>query len=186
MLRHRENINSLNESYKKNLQRPKLPVFSIVLLVFVIVAFGFVLSSNQKKEIVDCSVPAAKGVNWQNCLFISLEAENGNLEQSVLTDAKLNNAKLLGVNFSGSDMAYVEIVDSDLSYANLEGVRLIGSNLSKSDLRYANLKNADLSYANLTGAFLAGANMDNVQLSNTIWVDGQVCKKGSIGSCEKN
>lgn len=184
MLRHRENINTLNEAYKKNLKRPKLPLFSMCLLVFVIVVFGFILTSNQNKQRVDCSVPASKGVNWQNCLFVSLEAENQNLEQSVLTDAKLNNAKLLGVNFSGSDMAYVEIMDSDLSYANLEGVRLIGANLSKTDLRYANLKNADLSYADLTGAFLAGANMNNVQLSNTIWVNGKVCKKGSIGSCQ--
>lgn len=184
MLRHRNNINTLNEKYKKKLKRPKLPVLSIVLLVFVLVVFGFVLTSNQKKEIVDCSVPASKGVNWQNCLFVKLEAENQNLQQSVLTDAKLNNAKLLGVNFSGSDMAYAEIIASDLSYADLEGARLVGANLSKTDLRYANLKNADLSYADLTGALLAGANLNNVQLSNAIWVDGQVCKKGSVGSCQ--
>lgn len=184
MLRHRKNINTLNETYKKKLKRPKLPVFSIVLLVFVLVIFGFVLTSNQKKELVDCSVPASKGVNWQNCLFVKLEAENQNLEQSVLTDAKLNNAKLLGVKFTGSDMAYAEIIESDLSYADLEGVRLVGANLSKTDLRYANLKNADLSYADLTGALLAGANMSNVQLSNAIWVDGKVCEKGSVGSCQ--
>ncbi len=184
MLRHRKNINTLNETYKKNLKRPKLPMLSIVLLVFVLVIFGFVLTSNQKKELVDCSVPASKGVNWQNCLFVNLEAENQSLEQSVLTDAKLNNAKLLGVNFTGSDMAYVEIIASDLSYADLQGVRLVGANLSKKDLRYANLKNADLSYADLTGALLAGANMNNVQLSNTIWVDGQICEKGSVGSCQ--
>lgn len=184
MLRHRKNINTLNETYKKKLKRSKLPVFSLVLLVFVLVIFGFVLTSNQKKELVDCSVPASKGVNWQNCLFVKLEAENQNLEQSILTDAKLNNAKLLGVNFSGSDMAYAEIIASDLSYSDLEGVRLVGANLSKTDLRYANLKNADLSYADLTGALLAGANLNNVQLSNAIWVDGHICKKGSIGSCQ--
>lgn len=184
MLRHRDNINSLNASYKKQLKRPKLPVLSIFLLIIVLVAFGFVLTSNQKKELVDCSVPAGKGVNWQNCLFVKLEAENKNLEQSVLTDAKLNNAKLLGVNFSGSEMAYAEIIASDLSYADLEGARLVGANLSKTDLRYANLKNADLSYADLTGSLLAGANLNNVRLSNAIWVDGHICKKGSIGSCQ--
>ncbi len=184
MLRHRKNINTLNEAYKKKLKRPKLPMFSIVLLVFFLVVFGFVLTSNQNKELVDCSVPASKGVNWQNCLFVNLEVENQSLEQSVLTDAKLNNAKLLGVNFTGSDMAYAEVIASDLSYADLEGVRLVGANLSKTDLRYANLKNADLSYADLTGALLAGANLNNVQLSNTIWVDGQVCEKGSVGSCQ--
>jgi uncharacterized protein YjbI with pentapeptide repeats len=184
MLRHRENINSLNDTYKKNLKRPKLPTFSIVLLVIVIVVFGFVLSSNSDKGLVDCSVPASAGVNWHNCQFVSLEAENQNLANAVLTDAKFNDAKLMGVNLTGSDMAYSEVKQSDLSYANLEGVRLIGANLSNTDLRYANLKNADLSYADLTGALLAGANMNNVQLGNTIWIDGQVCKKGSVGSCQ--
>jgi hypothetical protein len=184
MVRHRDNINALNASYKKQLKRPKLPVFSIFLLIIVLVAFGFVLTSKQKKELVDCSVPASKGVNWQNCLFVNLQAENQNLQESILIDAKLNKAKLLGVNFSGSDMAYAEIIASDLSYADLQGVRLVGANLSKTDLRYANLENADLSYADLTGALLAGANLNNVQLSNAIWIDGQVCKKGSVGSCQ--
>lgn len=186
MLRHREKINALNETYKKNLKRPKFPVFSMVLLVFVIVVFGFILTSNQNKELIDCSIPASRGVNWQNCLFVSLEAENQNLEQSILKDAKLNQAKLLGAKFTGSDMAYAEIKESDLSYADMEGVRLIGANLAKTDLRYANLKNADLSYADLTGAFLAGANIVNTKFSNTIWIDGQVCKKGSVGFCKKN
>lgn len=184
MLRHREKINILNETYKKNLERPKFPIFSIVLLVFVIVVFGFVLTSNQKKNLVDCSAPASKGVNWQNCLLVSLQAENQNLEQSILKDARITNAKLLGAKFTGADMAYAEIIESDLSYTDLEGVRLIGANLTKTDLRYANLKNADLSYADLTHALLAGANMENVQLSNTIWIDGRVCKKGSVGSCK--
>ena len=184
MVRHRENINTLNATYKKNLKRPKLPVASIILLVFVIVAFGFVLTSNQNKQVVDCSVPAGIGVNWQNCHFVSLEAENQTLEQAVLSDAKLNNARLLGANLTSSNMAYAELKESDLSYANLEGARLIGANLAKTDLRYANLKNANLSYADLTGAFLAGANMVNAQFDNTIWVDGQVCKKGSVGSCQ--
>lgn len=186
MVRHRDNINSLNKTYKKKLKRPKLPLFSIILLVIVMVTFGFLLTSNQNKNMTDCSVAANKGVNWQNCIFVNLEAENQNLEQSNLTDAKLNNAKLLGVNFSGSNLAYAEITASDLSYANLEGAKLIGASLVKTDLRYANLKDADLSYADLTGAFLAGANMSNTKLDNTIWIDGQVCNKGSVGTCRTN
>jgi len=80
---------------------------------------------------------------------------------------------LLGANFSGSNMAYAEITESDLNYTNLERVRLIG----------ANLKDADLSYADISNALFTGANMSNTKFDNAIWIDGQVCKKNSIGSC---
>lgn len=184
MLLHRENRNSLNELDKKHLKRPRLPTTSIAILIIVMMVFGFLLKPKDEKGLVDCSLPASKGVNWHHCHFINLNAENQNLESAILTDASLNEANLLGVNFSGADMAYAEIKSSDLSYANLESVRLIGANLTQTDLRYANLKDADLSYADLTGAMLAGANMDNAKFDNTIWTDGQVCKKGSVGSCQ--
>ncbi len=184
MLVHRENRKSLSESYKNKFKRPKLPTFSIALLVIVIVVFGFVLKPQKQNELVDCSLPASVGVNWHHCHFINLNAENQNLESAILTDAILNESNLLGANLSGSDMAYAEIQSSDLSYANLEGVRLIGANLKQTDLRYANLEDADLSYADLSGAMLAGANMNNTRFDNTIWTDGKLCKKGSVGSCQ--
>ncbi len=184
MLVHRENRKELNEVYKNIIKRPKLPTISIFFSVAVIIIFGFILKPEQQGDKNDCSTPASVAVNWSNCHFINLNAENQNLESAILTDAIMNESNLLGVNLSGSDMAYAEINASDLSYANLEGVRLIGANLKQTDLRYANLKDADLSYADLSGALLAGANMDNAKFDNTIWTDGQLCKKGSIGTCQ--
>jgi uncharacterized protein YjbI with pentapeptide repeats len=184
MLIHREHRKGTNDLYRNKLNHPKLPAFSIIFSVIVIVLFGFVLKTEKQSAIVDCSLPANKGVNWSNCNFIKLNIENQNLESSILTDAILNESNLLGVNLTDSDMAYAEIRASDLSYANLERARLIGTNLEKTDLRYANLKDADLSYANLSGARLAGANTINTRFENTIWTDGHVCKKGSIGSCK--
>lgn len=184
MLIHRENRKELNETYKSKFKHPKLPTFSIALLIVVIIVFGFILKPQQQKTLVDCSLPASQGVNWHNCHFINLNAENQNLESAILTDAILNESNLLGVNLSGADMAYAEIQSSDLSYANLEGVRLLGADLKQTDLRYSNLKNADLSYADLSGAMLAGANMSNANFENAIWTDGRLCKKGSVGSCQ--
>ncbi|MBL1140719.1 MAG: pentapeptide repeat-containing protein [Proteobacteria bacterium] len=183
MLVHRENRNSLKELDKKHLKRPKLPVTSIALLIIVMMVFGFVLKPQEENGLIDCSLPAGKGVNWHHCHFINLNIENQNLESAILTEATLNGANLMGVNLSGADMAYAVIKSSDLSYANLERVRLIGANLTQTDIRYANLKNADLSYADLTGAQLAGADLSNAQFNNTIWTDGRQCKKGSVGSC---
>jgi pentapeptide repeat protein len=184
MLAHRQNRRALNESYKSKIKRPKLPTTSIALLIIVMMVFGFLLKPGEDKEAIDCSLPAAKGVNWRNCHFIKLNAENQNLESAILTDAKLNESNLLGVNLSGSDMAYAVIQSSDLSYANLQDVRLLGADLKQTDLRYANLKNADLSYADLTGALIAGANMSNTKFNNTIWINGKLCGKDSIGICQ--
>jgi uncharacterized protein YjbI with pentapeptide repeats len=184
MIAHRENRKELNDVYKSRFNHPKLPTFSIIFSVFVIILFGFVLNPEKQEIMVDCSTPANIGVNWSNCSFIHLNAENQDMKSSNLKDAVLNESKLLGVNLSDSDMAYAEIRASDLSYANLERVRLIGANLEKTDLRYANLKDADLSYADLSGAKLAGANTINTRFDNTIWTNGQLCKKGSIGTCQ--
>ncbi len=186
MLVHREHRKEMNDAYKNSIKRPKLPTLSILLLITVIIVFGFILKPQKKDVLSDCSLPANKGVNWSSCYFLKLDAENQNLGSAILTDAILNESNLLGANFTDSDMAYAEIMASDLSYANLERVRLIGANLKHTDLRYANLKDADLSYADLSGALLAGANLENTRFDNTIWVDGQLCRKGSIGLCKTN
>lgn len=185
MLLHRENRRELLDAYNEKIVRAKLPTISIVFSVIVIIVFGFVLNPEKNNTDVDCSNTAKRGVNWSNCQFVNLNIENKNLAFSILTDASLNDSNLLGVNLSDSDMAYAEITASDLSYANLERARLIGANLNKTDLRYANLKDADLSYADLSGAMLAGANTVNTRFDNTIWTNGQLCQKGSVGSCER-
>lgn len=183
MLVHRQHRNKLNEENKNEIKRPRLPFLSIALIAIAVIGLAYMLNPENQQIRANCSAPPAKGVNWSNCNFIGLNAENLELMSSVLTDAKLNEAKLLGTNLSDSDMAYVEIIQGDLSYANLEGVRLIGANLKHSDLRYANLKSADLSYADLSHSLLAGANIENARFDSAIWVDGQVCAKGSIGAC---
>lgn len=184
MLVHRQHRAESNNAYKNSVKHPKMPFLSILLVVIVVVAFGYLLTPKTEKLQSDCTLPPAEGVDWHNCTFIKLNAENQVLASAILTDAILNESNLLGANLSGADMAYAEITESDLSYTNLEGVRLIGANLNHSDLRYANLKDADLSYADLSNTLLAGANMTNTKFDNAIWTDGTLCKKGSIGSCQ--
>jgi Pentapeptide repeats (8 copies) len=184
ILVHRHHRKEVADACKNGMERPKIPILSILLIVIVIVGFGMLLKPEKKNLKSDCTLPPNTGVNWSNCNFINLNAENQNLEFAILTDAKLNESKLSGVNLSGSDMAYAEIIRSDLSYANLKNVRLIGANLQHSDLSYANLEGTDFSYADLSNALLAGADMTNTKLSNTIWIDGKICEKGSVGSCQ--
>ncbi len=183
ILVHRQHRKEIDDACKNSIKRPKVPVLSVLLIVISITGVGLVLKSENQSSSADCALPPSTKVNWSNCTFIKLNVENQNLAFSKLTDAILNESNLFGTNLTGSDMAYAEITKSDLSYANLENVRLIGANLQSSDLRYTNLKNADLSYTDLSNVLLAGADLSNVKFDNTIWIDGRICKKGSIGTC---
>ena len=180
---HRQHRQEVDKAFKKSDKRSKMPVLSVLLIVIAVVGFVVVLKPENDSLKPDCILPAAKGVNWANCTFVNIDIENQNLEQAILTDTTFNESNLLGVNLSDSNMAYTQIIRSDLSYANLEKVRLTGANLQYTDLRYANLKDADLSYADLSHALLAGANIADTIFDNAIWIDGQKCKKGSVGSC---
>ncbi len=183
VLAHRQHRKEIDDACRDSIKRPKMPFLSVALIVVMIVGLGLKLNTENQTSQADCRLPPGTKVNWSNCTFINLNVENQNLEFALLTDAILNESNLLGANLSGADMAYAEITKSDFSYANLEKVRLIGANLQSSDLRYANLKNADLSFADLSNVLLAGANLSNVKFDNTIWIDGRICKKGSIGTC---
>ncbi len=71
---------------------------------------------------------------------------------------------------------------------NLVGANLKAANLNYTDLGSANLKDAILTdarmrRANLKDANLTGATLTGADLSGAIWVDGSVCKDGSIGKC---
>ncbi len=183
MLLHRQHRNEMNAAYEKKMRRPKIPMTSVLIMVITFVGFVYILQPGKTEKEADCSLPPAKGVNWSNCSFIKLDAENQVIESAIMTDATLNQSNLMGAKLAHSNMAYAEITESDLSYADLEDVRLIGANLKKTDLRYANLAHADLSYSDLTQALLAGANINNTKFDHAIWIDGQTCSPGSIGSC---
>jgi len=58
------------------------------------------------------------------------------------------------------------------------------ANLAGSRLSWTKLTDADLSRANLTGANLASAELAGAKLSGATWVDGKICKEGSVGGCK--
>jgi hypothetical protein len=164
VLVHRQHRKEIDDACRNSIKRPKMPFLSVLLIVIVITGFGLILKPENQSLSADCALPPGTKVNWSNCTFINLNVENQNLQFSLFTDAILNESNLLGANLSGADMAYAEITKSDFSYANL--------------------KNADLSFADLSNVLLAGANLSNVKFDNTIWIDGKICKKGSIGTCQ--
>lgn len=76
-----------------------------------------------------------------------------------------------------------ECINCDLRSINLQKAPLMGVNFEGADLRYANFQNAKLAGANFKNAKIRGANFRGANLSKTIWVDGKVCSKNSVGRC---
>lgn len=66
-----------------------------------------------------------------------------------------------------------DLYKAPLANLNLTGADLSGSNLFQADLRQATLISAKITGVNFRKALLTGA----------VWIDGKVCKPGSIGKC---
>ena len=84
-----------------------------------------------------------------------------------LFSAVLNDATLIGTDFSGAFLQGLNAVDADFTNANLSG-----ANLNSSYLRRANLSGADLTGANLERVDLTGADLTGAIFSNTTCPDG--------------
>jgi len=97
--------------------------------------------------------------------------------------------KCPGCDLRGADLHGADLADANLEGANLMGANLEGASLTDATLEDASLENANLKNANLHGASLDHATIDGVDfkgadLQDMTWIDGRVCKKGSIGVCK--
>lgn len=180
----RRKTRSADTDPKKNAKRDRLLSGLIALtILIVIVAFMFSLKPRPNVSHIDCSVPAAAGVNWSNCRMDGAVMTDVNLTGASMMNMQLSRANLNGSTLAGADLSFTIMSITSLQNTDLRDANLIGVNLHNSDLTNANLSGADLSYADLTGARLDRAVMTDVKLDNAIWVDGRTCAAGSIGKC---
>ena len=82
-----------------------------------------------------------------------------NLAGANFDKADLTGARLSGTNLSGANLSRAKLFRADLSQADLTRATLFKANLSQSDMAGANLNGADLS-----GAFLIRANLSGASL----------------------
>ena len=146
---------------------------------------------------------------WQNCnncdlsgaqleqseiLGIQLKKANldkANLKGSIFIDISMcpldhpdmEEASLKKANLKNTDLEEVNLFKANLRGADLSGANLPFADLDGADLRNTNFENANLLRASLVGANIEGANFRDAYLSNAVWVDGTVCRKGSTGVC---
>lgn len=186
-LQHRKKLNDLVSNYQKNKQT-FLPL--VVMLVILSVIFIFAGQMEKQNPAIvlqkaDCNAAPAPAVVWRNCRMEGLIAASANLKKADLQNADLRGADLHGSNLQFAKLYYANLSTANLSYTDFRFAQLVGAGLRNADLTNANLISADLSYANLKGARIGGAQLENTRLDRTIWVDGTICKSGSIGVCLK-
>lgn len=187
VIEHREHVNKLITNYRDKKQT-YLPL--VVMGVILAVIFIFTLQIEQQNpasvlQKPDCHSSPAPGVVWRNCSKEGLVAVSVNLKGADMLNADLRGADLHGSNLQFSKLLYANLSMANLSYADLRFAQLYGAGLRNADLTNANLTSANLSYANLKGAKIGGAQLINTRFDRTIWIDGTICKPGSIGVCLK-
>ena len=113
------------------------------------------------------------------------DLSKANLANADLSGANLKDAKLRDANLGGANLQDANLTGADLHGANLVGTQLRGAVLKGANLTEARLIGAELNKADLTGANIEKARFQDARLSQTIWIDGQPCRQGSVGACDQ-
>lgn len=169
--------------------RKTLPTNTILAVVIVLVIAGALLmlalnyTPPPSEPAPDCAAAPAPGVNWSNCALQGARFDHSNLQQALIRNADLSGSNLWSANLQGADLAFTNLSLANLQNANLQNTQLMGTKLNSSDLTGADLRGADLSYADLSGANLADVSLDGAKLDQTVWIDKNICARGSVGQC---
>ncbi|MDX2506686.1 MAG: pentapeptide repeat-containing protein [Gammaproteobacteria bacterium] len=157
----------------------------IVLFVVVsaLIYAMFVFTPEDPLAKVDCSANGQDGSVFDGCHLQRKDFSRLSLKGSSFKNALLQNSQFIQASLQNSQLDYANLSHTDLSSANLTGASLRAADLRGALLSRTLFTRADLSYANLTGAKAAKIKFTGTNLANTIWFDGKVCAKGSIGRC---
>ena len=176
---HRElSSKSLQQRNDKSL----FGLIAVVVFVVLFLAVAFLLPSPEHVD-SECLSPVRPGINWKHCELIGLKAQNSDLTGAILSNANLQDAKLSASKLHNTDLSYANFQGASLRGSEITKARLTGADLRGANLSNTNFKGSDLSYVNLTNATIEGAVFTDAQLNNAIWIDGRVCKSGSVGQC---
>lgn len=176
-----------------------------LLWVMTLFLFGFGVNTSSAFDKNDL----AKVLNEEDCPRCDLsgaDLRGAELLGIDLTRVNFRSAKLKGVlfisssfcphyspqledaDFEGADLEETDLEDAKMNRANLKNANLSNSNLTdvvldNANLENTNFKNANLMRASLVDANIKGATFEGVNLESVTWINGIVCKKGSIGRC---
>jgi hypothetical protein len=101
-------------------------------------------------------------------LLAQYNSGDRHFDTSDLSNAKLNNQKLPGINLCNAQMGNIDLAGADLAGADLAGAEMRQAQLDGANLRNANLVGANLRWADLSGADLAGADLTGANFNGAI------------------
>jgi uncharacterized protein YjbI with pentapeptide repeats len=153
------------------------------------------------QSIANCDDSPADGVDYSNCQFSegqdlsSAYIPNSNLSfisfiKVVFDKGVMMNSTLVHGNFAESSFFRANLYESNLEGGIFEKANFSSANLTRVNFKGAslietNFSNANLFEADFTGANILNSNFEGANLNNTIWIDGNKCRLGSIGKCIK-
>ena len=117
--------------------------------------------------------PDLSGADLQRRDLRYINFKNASLIDTDMTEALLYRANFIGAECSRlTDLSEARLGQAKLSGVNLDGAKFIGANLSRAYLDGAHLIEADFSFAtlirtDLSGAFLTGARLVGTRLFKT-------------------
>jgi hypothetical protein len=160
-----------------------LGLFVILAAIAGLVYLTFRFTPEDPLTKVDCNAIGSEGSVFDGCRLQRRDFNQKNLTNTSFKNTQLQNsqfkqAKLTNSQLDFSNLSHADLSDADLTQASLKAVDLRGAILNGT-----NFSQADLSYADLTGAKASKINLGEAILAHTIWFDGRVCHKNSLGRC---
>jgi len=173
--------------YRTFREKPKR-AFSL-LIIFILSVTGLLWGAFNYSPMLhvdepDCFALPQPKVNWRNCNKSQLIAVQSDLSESNLHSVILRNSNLYASNFNKASMDYSNLSGSNLSQSSFVRAKLKGASFKNSDLRRTNFKGADLTYSDFSNANITFADFTDANLAHAIWINGKVCRAGSVGRCQ--
>lgn len=158
-------------------------IIALIVVISSLLLLIFFLTPEEPLVNIDCSAAAQDGNIYDGCHLQRHDFSNSSLKHSSFKNTLLKSSRFNQSQLQGSNMDFANLSHADLSATDLSDASLRAVDLSGALLKRTNFTNADLSYADLTNAKAIKLKLAGAILANTIWFDGSVCDKKSIGQC---
>ncbi len=191
----------------------RIPVLIIMTILYIANCTGRTgVSLNtleETKKCIKCDLGAGEfqGGHLQGINLEGANLERANFGGALLQGSLFQRANLVKANFENAQLQGADLRNANLDGANFVGANLQGADLENARLQGANFQNANLKEANLQRAYLTvgentkitearfyggsyqayeeekEVNLEGANLEGVLWIDGQICREGSIGKC---
>ncbi len=126
------------------------------------------LCSEEQFVGADLSRLVARGINFRGAILSEARLENAKMSFAIMTGARLDDAKLSGSYLNEAEMQSCYLKGADLQRAYLIGADLRQSYLGEANLDATILRQANLADSNLSGCHMYAANLSEVNLAKAI------------------